>query len=1615
MEDREPTPKEVQTEEEKKVPLRKSRRRIFLKALLWILGVILLLPAAVYIPFVQDFLKDTACSIIEKSTGMKVEIGKFRLRFPLKVSLQDLLVTPHPGDTMAQAKEALVDVRMLPLLHLDVQVEKLQLTDGAYRMVSPDSSMILKVRAGSLTLPAGSRVNIAKSEISLADVSLSHGSVDLYMNVWKKKPSPPDTASSTPFLIRLDRLDLEDFRFGMSMLPTIDTLDITASRGLIADAEINLRTSRITARKLQLEKGDAKYITPTAEYIASHPAPPPLPSTSPPMVIEGDSVILRDFNALYAVKDARPKSGFDPSYIKVSGISLAISKFYNESSTIRLPIASLKAKERCGLEISEASGTLGIDSLGLTLDKFFLRTPFSKADVTADLSFGAMAMNPSAPLSLDADLRIGHPDIRSFMPSLGKWLRMLPSGQAIKARAEASGSLSSLRIPKLDLEVPALLRLAARGYVDNPMEFRKMKGSLSFDGTLGNTKPILSLAGLRDIVVPPLSIKGKAGIAAQRITADLAVNSSAGDLAAKGFLSLTAESYNAHLTTNDLDVDRFMPSLGIGGLTATLDAEGAGFNPLRPHASTHVDLRLDRMRYRAEMLENIALRADLQDGAFDIDLDSRAANFDASVKGSGTIGNGDYTFDLVADLVNVDLKALGFSPTPNGGSAMFTLKGSATPESGIYDAWLTADNIYWLLNTDVINLPQGITAHLDTGKDFVRLMAEAAGLHLDFNAQEGFDNLMTGFSATSAIISKQLAEKRLDVDSLRSRLPAFSLDLNADGKGLMGKVLDIYGLSADTLFVNVDNSASLKGNAGIYNFSSGNTRLDTITLGLSQRGSLLDYRTHIGNGPGQMEEFASVDLNGYVGGNRASLFLLQKNLKGETGYRLGLTAAMMDSTISLHFTPLNATIAYLPWKLNDDNFIEYDLKNRIDANLLAESSDSRLLLRTEDNGKGEQELHVNLDNIRIQDFINMIADAPPVTGSINSDMRVRYNNGVFIGKGNIALDNLYYDKMRVGNIGADFKAGLNTDGNTGFSAAFTVDKEKAMTLRGVVRTDSAGADPTLQGSLVIDRLPLDIINPFIGKETASLSGALKGEMKVRGAISQPILNGQMRCDSAAVYIPMIGSSLRLNSNPVTVVDNFVTFSDFNIYGANANPLGINGTVDLGKFISPQLDLRAAASDFMLIDNKRNSRGDLYGKLLLNLDASAKGKLDMLDINAALSILNGTDVTYAIPAAVSQLQKTTQQSVVKFVQFSDTAAIARKDTVARSSVNMRVNASLNISNGVQATVLLSSNGTDKVQLTPSGSLNYFQNYMGDMRLNGQLNLGTGFARYSVPVIGEKMFAFEPDCYVLWNGQLMNPVLHLSAVDKHKSVIKNETGSSRLVNFLISLNVSGTLSQPKVVFDLSTDDDITIQNELSGMSADQRSAQAMNMLVTGQYSAGGSKSAAGSAENALYSFLESQINSWAANNIRGVDLSFGIDQYEQTVNGRNSSTMSYSYQVSKSLFDNRFKIIVGGNYSTDASADENFAENLISDISFEYMLRQTNTMSMYLKLFRHAGFESVLEGEVTEMGVGFVMRRKIGSINRLFRWMIPKKYRQRNKEASGFKKVDIPSDTIQNREK
>ncbi|MEG2819480.1 MAG: hypothetical protein RR868_01860 [Muribaculaceae bacterium] len=48
-------------------------------------------------------------------------------------------------------------------------------------------------------------------------------------------------------------------------------------------------------------------------------------------------------------------------------------------------------------------------------------------------------------------------------------------------------------------------------------------------------------------------------------------------------------------------------------------------------------------------------------------------------------------------------------------------------------------------------------------------------------------------------------------------------------------------------------------------------------------------------------------------------------------------------------------------------------------------------------------------------------------------------------------------------------------------------------------------------------------------------------------------------------------------------------------------------------------------------------------------------------------------------------------------------------------------------------------------------------------------------------------------------------------------------------------------------------------------------------------------------------------------------------------------------------------------------------------------------MYVKLFRHTGYESILEGEITQMGAGFVLKRKLSTLKDIFKFNLKKKHK------------------------
>ncbi len=1571
----------------KKHLVRPTWLRRTLKTLLVVIVVILLLPVLLYIPPVQDFAVKFASDYVAKSTGMKIGIGKFRLKFPLDVSLRDVYVVQASGDTMVRAREAIADVKLLPLLRMDVEIKRLQLNDGYYRMVSPDSSMILTVNAGFLEVDDKSSANIKNSEILLNKTRLRDGKLTLYMDVWKKEQTPADTtSSSTPFLIKANDLEMDNFSFGMSMLPTIDTMDVAVKRVAIKQAVVDLRENLVKWKLASLSGGDFTYLTPTTEYIKTHPAPPSQPSTGPPMRIMGDSIAVDSLSALYAVRDAKPLPGFDASYLKVTGVGIGMRGFYNESSTVRLPLTRLTARERCGLQITQGSGTVGIDSIGLKLDKVAIRTLFSNINATADVPFAMMALDPQSDMSVNANGRIGLPDVEAFMPSLKAMLANVPARKPLDFKLDASGSLADLAIRNLTADMPGVVSIAAKGYAKNPLDYKKMTAKVDFDGTLSDPAVADKFLAMQDMKIPAFTIKGTAEAQGLSYGADFTLRSDAGDVAAKGHVALTPENYTADIDAVGIDVARFVPSAGIGRVTATVNARGHGFNPLSGTAVTDAVVNIASIEYNKRDLRDIHLAATLTN-AGDLTLQASSPNpgLDFDLNGSGSIHPDNYVFDIAATLRDVNLQQLGLSDSICYGSGDIALRGSAQPGKWIYDVDLDAQALEWHLPGQYIHLPEGVTANVRTDAISTSLKVNSLLTTLDFNSQTGLENVIKSFTAAADMVSRQIAAKSVAVDSLSAVLPPFTLDVNASGRGLIDQFLQSSGMGIDTVAIRLAKDSIITGNIEALNYTSPSMNLDTLTLALSERGQLMDYKAHLGNRRGTLDEFARVNLNGYFGANRLSAFLNQWNIKGEQGYRIGLTAAVQDSIVTAHVTPLKSTIAYMPWTFNSDNFIDFNIKNKhIGANLQAQSAESSILAKTQESPFGDEEFYVKIDNLHVQDFLSMWALAPPIKGDLNADLHVRYDNRRFMGAGSVGFKNFIYEKTTVGDFDLDLRAAYGLDSSTDVNAALKVNGEPAISAYAKLIPENE----TLKAESVgvsLTRFPLKVANPFLGNALV-LNGYLNGDMKMDGSFAAPVLNGAIAFDSVTANIPMFDALLRFGEDRLTVKDNVVAIDNFDIFAANDNPLELNGTVDAKKFSNILVDLTADANNLQLIKSDKRSKGDLFGKIFLNIGATVKGPLSLLDINGNVNLLGTTDATYRLNMAPAELTSQTDQDVVRFVNFNDTTQVEKADSIEQSALNMRINANLVISSGTHLEVLLSSNGTDKVELDPTANLNFFQNYMGDMSLTGTLTLGNGYARYAVPVIGEKMFEFDPASTLTWTGAIMNPTLNVKATDEIKANVK-DGNNSRLVNFLVTLNATNTLENLKVAFDLATNDDLTIQNELRSMTADQRQTQAMNLLLYNQYSSQGTKASVASG-NMLYSFLESKLNSWAAKNIRGVDLSFGVNQYDKTTNGVTNTETSYSYQVSKSLFNNRFKILVGGNYSTD-SADDEIAQNLVSDVAFEYILKQTQTINMSVRLFRHIGYESILEGEITEMGAGFVFKRRLENLKSLFRFRRRKK--------------------------
>lgn len=1564
-----------------------------LRTLAVLLLAVLLLPALLYVPAVQDLVRRKAAAYASQALGMELSVERLRLSFPLRLTVEGTLLRDG-ADTLLRCGRLSLDAALWPLLRREVAVDRFELRDLAARYADSLAGMELRLAAGRFSLEE-CRVGLREQRVDLGTVSLSGADISLDLRA-ADAPARADSTASPAWTVAVGQLVVANTAFGMRTAPAVTELSVRLPGGMVERCVVRLGDRDVTVGSLLLERGEYAYRTAPEAADASQPVPahatagssghdpakrgaePESAAAAQPWSVRVGSVVLADNRVEYGTLGHTPAAGFDPECIALSGLDLEIDSIRNRGADIALLIRRMRFAERCGVDVQQLDGGFRMDSAGIALSDFNLHT--ASSSLQADLSAGAGALqaDPAAAVAANLAARIAPGDALLLYPGLP--LAAL-KGRDVRMHLAADGTLGDIGRLTLGVSSPGLAAVEADGAVRNLADARRLAADLRFRGDFDNLNPLLALlpdTALRRRMAIPRGVGLRGRVRADGAAYDGTATLTAGEgrLLLDGRYNGRAERYDALLRCDSFPLGAFLPADSLGALDLLLSARGEGFDPFAARTSAALRAQVGRVVWQGRDLGGLELEADLAEHRLTGRLldDNEALRLALQLEGELTAQA--QRIALSGRVAEVDLAALGVTQEPLGGALTLDAEASAagrniTARIGLDSIEIRSDG-----RTDRI---RPTAASFSTNSLATRAALHSGDLSLAFAARGGLDSLTAAFAAGADTLLGQLRTQHLDMERLGAALPTFGLHLTAGRNNIVNNLLKMRGASFDSLRAEAvhGDTLPLLVRAGVTNLAASGLRLDTAGIRFRQEGRRLTYGVLLDNTSGGLEQAARAALTGHLEADSCRVDLSLQNRAGADVTRFGWDVVWSDSLVRAALGPAAPLFGSALWSVNPDNYVIYGFDGTLRADLDLTHGAQRFALRTlpvQETPDAPDALRLDMAGLRIASMLEALPVVPPLDGVLGAGIQLERRADSLAVGGEVSVAGLSYDGQRFGDVGF----GLSYAGGRGYRGALrlTLDSAEVLTARGSYEPQQP---QPLDFALTIPGFPLERANAFLPADLLRLSGSFGGSLRATGTATAPQIDGGLHFTGTKLRVPMIGTSFALSSDTIRIRDSRVRFDRYAVTAPNKRALTLDGAFDLSNLTAPTVDLALHAADFQAVNVARTERTAVYGTAYLDLDATARGPVDELAVRGRVALLGGTDITYVMQDAPMDVRERPQQ-VVSFVSFDelDTQEPPAEPPRTVRIGGMDLQLDVDISDDVRAGVDLSADGQNRVDLEGGGRLTYSMNPLGDVRLTGKYLLSGGTVSYNPPVIARKVFKIRPGSYVEWIGDVADPSFDITAVETVRANVSTDGQQSRAVNFDISITIRNSLDNLEISFGLAAPEDLAMQNELNSLTAEQRANQAMGLLVYNTYSGPGTTAKVATG-NPLNAFLQQELNRWAQNSLKGVDLSFGIDSYGESDPGGQHT--DYSYRLSKNLFGNRVRAVIGGSFSTDADPTQNLRENIIGDVSLEYMLDKRD--NMFIKLFRHTGYESILEGEITETGVGFVIRKRLLRFTDLFR--------------------------------
>ncbi len=1310
------------------------------------------------------------------------------------------------------------------------------------------------------------------------------------------------------------------------------------------------------------------------------------------------------------------ENAFDPNFLKFHQLNLVASDLFYSSDLTKVSVNKFNAIDQNNFAITRFETGFSMDAHSITAKKIIANTANSTIVGNVNIQFGSLqSLKDSLPfLVLNVNLKkasFTNSDILYFSPQLGTQEFFKNKKNRTGISGILYGQVNNLKGKNLVIRTAEKTVLETgftivglpdvrNAYFVFP-DMKLVSGKQDIEMMAGSSIP--QSINLPEDITMLVNFKGKMN----SFEAILALSSSFGG----ANLSATVgpdENFNGNLNITDFDIGSLMKNKTMyGPVSLTVNVNGHGLDAKTVKAQIKADV--SQVYLNQYLYHNLVLDGTVSGKEFtgQVNLNDKNAvlGFDGLV--NMTPGQEKYKFHL--NVQGADLQKLNFST----GDMRIGLDATADLRGG------TVNNL---------NGTAGITNLILThnGKKYALDSVLVASVNEPDKSEFNFSSALIGLkyngTGSPVALPGMLAQfmntyfpfTHINPLEKKSEPSTFNFEIQLHNHPLLSEVFlpQLKEFEPGIITGSFDSRKNeLKLNATMKHILYGTTAINDLALDVNSDSTALNYRLSSSGISNTQINFTNFLFDGKLADKKITATVSSIDNTGNKKLLVKSQIISDKDNYKLAFDPTNFYLMNNRWDIAADNYIEFGKQGFLIHHLFMQNVQSQVNIASV-NDKFNDDLNIVIKNFKLEDISRIVEkDSSLVKGDVDGNVLLKRVNNSYGIIANATINNLFVHNVPIGNLAVEAE---NPTGER-----FDMDAKLSGTDNNLTATGyfiPNGGNNSLNIKAGIQSLSMKTVEAFSMGQITEASGTVSGNFLLAGRTDAPDVTGELTFNNAFMKPAYLNNCLELKHETVQLKPDGIYFSSFTLLDPNQHTAVIDGTVQMKQFSDFIFGLHVNTKDFLLFNTTATKdNNEFYGRMIIDSKIDVNGPMTLPVINARVKMKKGSNFTFAVPE--DRLTSDKGEDVVEFKDLTALNSILFRDgekVKAKSSLTgFDLSSIIEIDKEASLRLLMDPASTDSLVVRGDAALSFTMDRSGKMSLTGAYNLNDGSYLISLESVIKRKFDIIPGSTIIWNGDPLDAEISINATyfvraapydlvaDQMAGLSDIEKGGyKQMYPFLVLLKLRGALLKPEISFEiqlLPEDKGImggAVNQKLVMLNEDTSllNKQVFALLVLSRFvqenplqtESGGTSTLI---RSTVGNFLSAQLNLLSSKVVKGVDLNFNVQSYDDYQTGQAQGRTQVEIGLKKQLFNERLSVQLGGTVDVEGTAaKQNSASNITSDITIEYKL--TKDGRYRLKGFRHNLYEGAIEGQLVETGVGVMYVRDFNKWKDFFKKQVKK---------------------------